>query len=126
MWDDDYDEDEEPTREDRDDDIYASLVARPDPYAKLSVERNIQIGRDFFSLRWILSYAQARNAGIACTYTSLQYANRRLYGGTDWREYHEWTETFHRYRDKALLWQAHLHYCRNGKKKAKRALAVAA
>ena len=90
-------------QEEKDDRICDDLLEAKYPYRNESNEQNIKIGNERFSLHWILCYAQARNAGIACMITSAWYSNERMYDFG-----YEQHEAFGRPIDAKLLWQANL------------------
>ena len=91
-------------QEEEDDRIFDELLEDKDPYRNESNERNIKIGGRLYSLHWILCYAQARNAGIACMCISSWYACQRMYDFG----YEEHEGQFGRATDAKLLWQANL------------------
>lgn len=94
-----YEEQEE--REEREDDMHERLVLGPRTYRHASLEQNICVGEDKYSIQWILYYAKARNAGIACMYTASMCVNDIVFN-----EYHEVED---RRTDYLLLWQAQLY-----------------
>ncbi len=99
------------SREKTEEKTYQRMLGEVDKYKDDSVEENIRIGRERFSIRWILYYAEARNAGkIACMYMASMYANDMM------DEYHDIDD---RRRDYMLLWQADLYLKAQGKKKVK-------
>lgn len=70
-------------QEQEDSRLYHKLSAQADPYKETSNARDIQIDNELYSIHWLLLYAQARNAGIACMYRSGGYANERMFPHRD-------------------------------------------
>ena len=85
------------------------IMREPDPHSNAPKKRDIKIRGTRYSLHWILCYAQARNAGIACMHTSGEYANTRMrnfcccFGGL---ENHYCFDYFTRDHDTAMLAKA--------------------
>lgn len=92
----------EEEREDREGDLFDKLTGQPDRYRNEPIDQCIGVGRNTYSIRWILYYAQARHAGIACMYSSSMFANDMI----TVKEYHEVQD---RRTDYLLLWQAQLY-----------------
>lgn len=107
-------------REAKDRILEQHLRYSPDPYPDESWVQTIQIGTHLFSPHWILSYAQARRAGVTCMLVSFYYAM--------WRSMHrgdrvvgpvETHEINDQRMDYLLLWHAQqlLDFKRRAKKK---------
>lgn len=94
-------------RERRENFIHSKLMDKPDPYPNVTRTRVIKLGQynTLFSLHWILLYAHARHSGIACVFTSGEYASRKMgQCPIKWFNYSEAGI------DEQLLWRAHQYH----------------
>lgn len=101
--------------------IMRRLLDSKDIYPDAPNDRYIEIKGIKYSIHWILCYAQARNAGVTCMYSSGEHANERLYSHRNpdfGREYHrcynEPGNPFSRKRDTLLLAKANEYLREHG------------
>jgi len=90
-------------QEDLDNHIFFDLLRRTDPCAGVK-DRVLKVGGLTFRLTWVLRYAQARNAGIACMITSSHWANSQRLEPDDNRKITD------RELDHRLLYLAHKYW----------------
>lgn len=95
-------------QERRDEIILRGLRGKTQCYSA-SRERTVMLEQGKFSPLWLLFYAQARMAGVACRNSSGCYANIAVYYGATKYEDHTWElrDDEHNTLDLALLWAAH-------------------
>jgi hypothetical protein len=97
------------TLEEQDSRILESLEEAPYPYQNESRNRDINVDGELYSIKWILTYAWARRSGVACMWSSSDFASRprrcRFTSQCGW-EYHD---ILRRGLDCRLLYLAQQH-----------------
>ncbi len=65
---------QEEKREAKDNEIILRLMESDPSYRNAPTVRSFKIGHRRHSIRWLLYYEQARNAGVSCRYSAQRYA----------------------------------------------------